>query len=249
MMLNCHHTSADTILFIADVHLPLQVDAGVSQAFISFMQSKAQEAQALYILGDLFDGWIGDDLGLIAYEPIIQLLANYTQSGHKLFIGLGNRDFLLKSDFATATGAVLLPDETEILLGAEKAVLLHGDTLCTDDVDYLAMRALFTLPAWQEQALQKSPAERMQMAQQLKAASEGQKSDKSADIMDVTQKGLDDLLQNHSNIKHIIHGHTHKPMQHPAYKGVTRWVLGDWQPETTYLSWNHDLFQLNTYIS
>lgn len=229
---------SQNILFIADVHLPLQVDAPISQAFLNFMQTKALEAQTLYILGDLFDGWIGDDVGLVTYAPFISALAEYTGSGRSLYVGLGNRDFLLKSDFAKATGAVLLGDETEIELGNEKAVLLHGDTLCTDDVDYLKMRTLFTNPNWQAQALLKTPAERMAIAQQLKAASEGQKGSKSAEIMDVTQPGIDDLLSRHPQVKYIIHGHTHRPMQHAPYRGVTRWVLGDWRPATEYLHWN-----------
>lgn len=226
-------------LFIADVHLPLQKEAPISKAFLNFMQTKALEASTLYILGDLFDGWIGDDVGLVAYAPFISALAEYTQSGRALYVGLGNRDFLLKSDFAQATGAILLDDETEVELGDEKAVLLHGDTLCTDDVDYLKMRAWFTNPDWQTQALQKSPAERLAIAQQLKAASEGQKNAKSAEIMDATQAGIEELLNRHPSVQHIIHGHTHRPMQHPPYRGVTRWVLGDWRPETTYLAWQN----------
>ncbi|MBD3767174.1 MAG: UDP-2,3-diacylglucosamine diphosphatase [Gammaproteobacteria bacterium] len=235
------------ILFIADVHLPLQVDASISQVFLNFMQTKALEAQTLYILGDLFDGWIGDDVGLVAYAPFISALAKYTGSGRSLYVGLGNRDFLLKSDFAQATGAILLGDETEIELGNEKAVLLHGDTLCTDDVDYLKMRTLFTNADWQAQALQKSPTERMAIAEQLKAASEGQKSIKSAVVMDATQTGIDELLSRHANVKHIIHGHTHRPMQHAPYRGVTRWVLGDWRPETEYLYWNGQQLKLESF--
>ena len=235
---------SNNIIFIADVHLPLQADSAISHAFLTFMQTKALEVQTLYILGDLFDGWIGDDVGLVAYAPFISALADYTRSGRSLYVGLGNRDFLLKSNFAQATGAILLGDETEIELGHEKAVLLHGDTLCTDDVDYLKMRALFTNPDWQAQALQKTPAERMAIAQQLKAASEGQKGVKSADIMDATQTGIDDLLSRHAKVQHIIHGHTHRPMQHAPYRGVTRWVLGDWRPQTHYLCWDGQQLRL-----
>lgn len=240
---------SENILFIADVHLPMQVGSPISQAFLNFMQTKALEAQTLYILGDLFDGWIGDDVGLVAYAPFISALAEFTRSGHSLYVGLGNRDFLLKSDFAQATGASLLGDETEIQLGETCAVLLHGDTLCTDDVDYLKMRALFTHPDWQAQALAKSPAERLQIAQQLKAASERKKSEKSEAIMDVTQLGIDDLLSRHTQVQHIIHGHTHRPMQHEPIQGVTRWVLGDWRPDTQYLLWNGKHLQLIPFSS
>ena len=238
---------SNNIIFIADVHLPPLVDSSISQAFLNFMQTKALEAQTLYILGDLFDGWIGDDVGLVAYAPFISALAEYTRSGRSLYVSLGNRDFLLKSDFAQATGAILLGDETEIELGNEKAVLLHGDTLCTDDVDYLKMRALFTNPDWQAQALQKSPAERLAIAQQLKAASEGQKNAKSAEIMDATQAGIEELLNRHPSVQHIIHGHTHRPMQHRTNKRITRWVLGDWRPQTQYLCWNGQQLRLEDF--
>jgi len=241
---------SETIFFIADVHLPTQVDSPIAEAFLQFMQTKALEAQTLYILGDLFDGWIGDDVGLVTYAPFISALAEYTQSGRSLYVGLGNRDFLLKSEFTQATGARLLNDETEIQIGQYKAVLLHGDTLCTEDIDYLKMRALFTNPDWQAQALAKSPSERMKIAQQLKAASEGQKSEKSTEMMDVTQEGVDELMARHPTVQHIIHGHTHRPMQHATVNGVTRWVLGDWKPEMSFLIWKNDQFALeNFYIS
>lgn len=238
---------SETIFFIADVHLPLQVDAPVSQFFLNFMQTKAIEADSLYILGDLFDGWIGDDVGLVAYAPFISALKQFSHTGRKLYVGLGNRDFLMKTDFAQATGATLLTDETEISLGQHKAVLLHGDTLCTDDVEYLKMRALFTHPDWQAQALAKSPAERLHIAQQLKAASEGQKSEKSAEIMDVTQLGVEQLITRHPTVNNIIHGHTHRPMQHPPIHGVTRWVLGDWRPEAVYLIWKNQQLRLENF--
>ena len=141
----------------------------------------------------------------------------------------------------------MLTDETEIQLGQHKAVLLHGDTLCTDDVEYLKMRALFTHPDWQAQALAKSPAERLHIAQQLKAASEGQKSEKSAEIMDVTQRGVEQLTARHPTENNIIHGHTHRPMQHPPIHGVTRWVLGDWRPEAVYLIWKNQQLRLENF--
>jgi len=226
------------ILFIADVHLPPQVDHPISQAFIAFMQSKAREASHLYILGDLFDGWLGDDIGLVMYAPIIQQLAHYTQSGHQLSVCLGNRDFLLKTDFAAATGAELLADETEIQLGAEIALLCHGDTLCTGDTEYLALRQTLHNPDWQTQILQKTATERLAFAQQLKDSSRYEKHQKEAAIMDVTTEGTSDLLNRHPNITHIIHGHTHKPNHHCLANNKHRWVVSDWHANPIQLiSW------------
>ncbi len=225
------------IFFIADVHLPPQVDHPISQAFINFIQGKAQQAEHLYILGDLFDGWLGDDLGLIMYAPIIQVLADYTQKGHKLSICTGNRDFLLKADFAAATGAKLLQDETEITLGTEIALLLHGDTLCTDDVEYLILRETLHDSNWQTQILQKTAAERVAFAQQLKQNSKMGKDQKNDLIMDVTLKGITDLLSFHSDITHIIHGHTHKPNHYNLANNLHRWVVSDWSNELITLVW------------
>ena len=227
------------IFFIADVHLPPQVDHPISQVFINFIQGKAQQAEHLYILGDLFDGWLGDDLGLIMYAPIIQVLADYTQKGHKLSICTGNRDFLLKADFAAATGAKLLQDETEIILGTEVALLLHGDTLCTDDVEYLLLRETLHDSNWQTQILQKTAAERVAFAQQLKQNSKMGKDQKNDLIMDVTLKGITDLLSFHSDITHIIHGHTHKPNHHNLANNLHRWVVSDWSNELiTLVCWD-----------
>lgn len=227
------------IFFIADVHLPPQVDHPISQAFINFIQGKAQQAEHLYILGDLFDGWLGDDLGLIMYAPIIQVLADYTQKGHKLSICTGNRDFLLKADFAAATGAKLLQDETEIILGTEVALLLHGDTLCTDDVEYLLLRETLYDSNWQTQILQKTAAERVAFAQQLKQNSKMGKDQKNDLIMDVTLKGITDLLSFHSEITHVIHGHTHKPNHHNLANNLHRWVVSDWSNELiTLVCWD-----------
>lgn len=226
------------IHFIADVHLPPQVDAPLTQAFLHFMRTHALEAEALYILGDLFDGWLGDDVGLLQYAPVIQALAHFSQTGRQLQIGKGNRDFLLKETFAQATGCQLLAEVSTITLDKQQCLLLHGDTLCTDDVDYLAMRKQFTTDTWQADILSKPVEERIRIAQQLKAASEHSKIHKTTEIMDVTTLGLDQLLDNYPDASVIIHGHTHRPKLHPPYRHVHRYVLGDWRPSADYLHWD-----------
>lgn len=240
---------ANNMIFIADVHLPPQADALLTKAFLQFMQTTAKEADALYILGDLFDGWLGDDIGIIAYATVIQALSDYTRLGKALYVGLGNRDFLLKAAFAQATGATLLDDETEIQLdGNNKAVLLHGDTLCTDDTAYLTMRAIMFNPAWQAEQLKKSATERIAIAQQLRDASSSEKQNKQEAIMDVTTMGVSELVQRHPTVNHIIHGHTHRPMKHSENTSVTRWVLGDWRPQAIYLQWKNNQLALQTFL-
>lgn len=239
-------STASNIIFIADVHLPPQMDAPLTQAFLQFMHTTAREADELYILGDLFDGWLGDDIGLIAYSTVVTTLRDYTQQGKTLYVGRGNRDFLLKADFAQATGAKLLDDETEIQFGDNKAVLLHGDTLCTDDTEYLKMRAIMFNPAWQAEQLKKSAAERIAIAQQLRDASRSDKQSKEEQIMDVTASGISELVQRHPHVGHIIHGHTHRPMKHEK-DSPTRWVLGDWRPHAIYLQWQDQQLTLKTF--
>lgn len=230
------------ILFIADIHLSTQMDDPLNRTFLSFMHRKARQASHLYILGDLFDAWLGDDLGLIVYAPIIKALADYTQAGHQLSICTGNRDFLLKQYFALATGAQLLGDETEIQLGQEKAVLLHGDTLCTDDTAYLKLRTMLHNPEWQAQILQKSAAERIAFAQQLKQGSRSDKHQKSSEIMDVTDVGIEALLDKHPEVRHIIHGHTHRPAHHLITNNKHRWVVSDWDVNPIQiLSWEEKI--------
>jgi UDP-2,3-diacylglucosamine hydrolase len=226
------------IYFIADIHLSPKIDDAINQHFLSFLHTKALQADTLYILGDLFDGWLGDDMGLVMYAPIIQALHDYTQTGRTLFVGLGNRDFLLKSDFAKATGAQLLADEVEISLGNHRAVILHGDTLCTDDHAYLALRNMVQNPEWQAWALSLAPAERLANLAKMKDQSATETALKSNEIMDVTDTGVTELFNRHPTCNIVIHGHTHRPMVHDLDNNKQRWVLGDWQPNARICSWD-----------
>lgn len=224
------------ILFTADVHLPVQVEHPLTQSFLSFLSDKARQADTLIILGDLFEVWLGDDLGLTLYDPVIQALRDYTQAGHRLDVCHGNRDFLLGQDFASVTGAQLLTEETQLTLpDGTTAVLLHGDTLCTEDSDYLNLRKQLRNPSWQNDFLAKSTEERLVIARQLRQHSQLHNQHKTDSIMDVTQQGIDDLLARHPQITHIIHGHTHRPAHHQLSDGKHRWVLGDWRPDTQLL--------------
>lgn len=224
------------ILFTADVHLPTQVEHPLTQSFLSFLSTTARQADTLIILGDLFEVWLGDDLGMVLHAPVIQALSDYTRAGHALHVCHGNRDFLMGEAFASATDTRLLTEETRLTLpDGTTGVLLHGDTLCTEDRDYLTLRKQLRNAEWQTDFLAKSVEERLTIARQLRQQSQQQNQHKTDSIMDVTTQGIDALLARHPQATHIIHGHTHRPAHHLLADGRHRWVVGDWRPETQLL--------------
>ncbi|WP_423896040.1 UDP-2,3-diacylglucosamine diphosphatase [Candidatus Pelagadaptatus aseana] len=218
-----------TTLFISDLHLtPERPD--ITRAFQQFMTGKALEADTLYILGDFFEVWIGDDDDAPYVLNIIKWLREYSDSGHQLFFMCGNRDFLIGDNFAKAAGATLLSDPTVIDLYGIPTVLMHGDSLCTQDLEYMAFRQMSRAPAWQTELLAKPLAERRAIAQHLRQQSKSMSSMKAEDIMDVTPEEVVNTM-NQLGATRMIHGHTHRPNVHPLQLGDTqgeRMVLGDW---------------------
>ncbi len=225
-------------LFISDLHL-CDSRPHITNAFIQFLEKTAAKAQALYILGDFFEYWAGDDViefGL--HQPIINALKNLSTNGVKVFFMAGNRDFLIGEGFARATGLHILPDPSVIMLYGKPVLLSHGDALCTDDVAYLEFRAQVRNTAWQTQFLSQPLATRIATIEQLRIKSEQEKSTKSMQIMDVNAVAVGDCLRRFSYPPLFIHGHTHRPMQHfHTVDGKTceRWVLGDWYEQGSYL--------------
>lgn len=228
-------------VFISDLHL-CDSRPQITRAFIQFLEKTAAKAQALYILGDLFEYWAGDDVletGL--HQPIITALKNLNASSVKVFFMAGNRDFLIGEGFAKATGISILPDPSIIMLYGKPVLLSHGDALCTDDVAYQQFRRQVRNDAWQTQFLSQPLAMRITTIEQLRVNSEQEKSTKSMQIMDVNTAAIDDLLRRFSCPPLLIHGHTHRPMQHfHTIDGKTceRWVLGDWYEQGSYLELN-----------
>lgn len=200
----------------------------------------------MYILGDLFEYWLGDDVGIPANARFIDALAQLSQYGCGLTVMLGNRDFLLGAEFAKAAGANLLTeDELLVQLGDSQAVLMHGDTLCTDDTDYQKFRSLVRQPAWQENFLSQSIDERVRQAQALRKASIDANAHKQSAIMDVNPDAVSNCVQR-TQCSALIHGHTHRPATHnlPALD-ATRYVLGDWHPtHAKYLRWSATGFEM-----
>ncbi|MGH1485489.1 MAG: UDP-2,3-diacylglucosamine diphosphatase [Cellvibrionaceae bacterium] len=224
------------ILFISDLHLS-PTRPNITKAFLHFLSTQAKGAEALYILGDFFDAWVGDDDNTSEYNNIRQALKNYCDSGTTLYFMHGNRDFLLGEDFITSTGATLLSDPTVITLGSEKTLLMHGDSLCTKDTDYMAFREMVRNPTWQATMLAKSLEERKALAAQLRETSQSMNSIKAEDIMDVTPAEVISEMTKH-RCSRLIHGHTHRPARHSTPiddKAGERIVLGDWHDQGWYL--------------
>jgi len=223
------------ILFISDCHVdPARPE--VAEALTDFLDRRAAGAERLYLLGDLFEVWLGDDTPAGELEPVIEALRRRCADTETFFLA-GNRDFLLGRDFASRVGLSLL-DEPELLqLGERRVLLIHGDTLCTDDHDYQAFRAIVRSPAWQSEFLAKSLAERQQIAAGLRQDSTAAMAQKSMEIMDVNAQAVLDCFAS-QQVDTIIHGHTHRPGRHDYCGGLVRYVLGDWNPGPSFLSWN-----------
>ena len=224
-------------LFISDLHLSEERPAANEQ-FIGFLEGRAREAEALYILGDFFEYWIGDDDLEAPFNAVMAgLLRGLTRHGVPVYLMHGNRDFLLGEDFCRATGAQLLPDPSVIGIEGESTLLAHGDTLCTDDHDYQAWRRVARSQEWQREFLAKPRAERRQMILGLREKSKAVIQAKPADIMDVNDGAVVEALRAHG-VRRLVHGHTHRAGRHEhAVDGrrCERWVLPDWYGRGGYL--------------
>ncbi len=232
-------------LFISDLHLSPERPA-VTQAFYRFLETTAAMAEELYILGDFFDAWVGDDDDTPVFRDIELAIKKYKQArpeSQRVFFMHGNRDFMVGADFAKRTGITLLCDPTTIHLNGLKTLLMHGDSLCTLDSEYMEFRQMVRNPRWQEQIMQKPLEERKALAIQMKAASQSMNSIKAEDIMDVTPEEVTKVMTEQQTPL-LIHGHTHRPARHAFNLNkqvdgqkttAERIVLGDWHQQGWYL--------------
>ncbi len=219
-------------LFVADIHLQPEANHPINQAFQKFLTDEAPKAEALYILGDLFEMWVGDDIGLEQYASIIQQFKFLTDNGLPIYCQYGNRDFLMRESFWSATGIQLLAEPSEITLYQNNYLLLHGDSLCTDDKGYQRMRLILRNPVVQWVFLHLCRKRRLAIGQKMRQGSAQHSQNKPQAIMDVNPLTVRQLFKQHPNVAHIIHGHTHRPEHHLIESDNTtlhRWVLGDWQ--------------------
>ncbi|MEJ7670361.1 MAG: UDP-2,3-diacylglucosamine diphosphatase [Casimicrobiaceae bacterium] len=232
-----YESDVQSALFLSDLHLSPARPKAVA-AFQAFAAGPARDARAVYILGDLFDWWIGDDqLAEPFVAAIAQALRGVSEAGVALYIGHGNRDFLLGSQFALVTGATLLPETQVLDLFAIRTLLCHGDELCTDDVDYQRYRRRVRNPALQRRLLRLPYWARHTLASWLRRMSRNENALKAEAIMDVNSRAVEDAFRTHS-AQRMIHGHTHRPARHlHDIDGVAceRWVLADWHDRGQYL--------------
>jgi len=219
------------ILFISDLHLCPERPQ-TTRLFLEFLSGRASQAKALYILGDLFEYWAGDDdINDEHHQSVIRGMRALSESGTSLYVMHGNRDFLMGQGFAKATGATLLHDPVSIDLYGKKAVLTHGDTLCTDDKEYQQFRNVVRNLEWQQEFLASPLAQRKATIAELRGRSEQAKSYKDSAIMDVNQGAVNEFLREHGYPSLLIHGHTHRPARHQIEvdgKRCERIVLADW---------------------
>jgi UDP-2,3-diacylglucosamine hydrolase len=229
---------SNTCLFISDLHLCAS-RPHITTAFLSFLKNTATTANTLYVLGDLFEYWAGDDdINSAFHQQIITAFRSLADSGVKIFLMHGNRDFLINQGFCTAAKVTLLKDPTLIELHGQRTLLSHGDDLCTDDVTYQSFRHQVRDKDWQTEFLNLPLAVRKKQIEAIRTRSDQEKSQKSAQIMDVNPDAVSALLQTYYYPKLLIHGHTHRPNQHQIQideHHITRWVLGDWYEQGSYL--------------
>ena len=218
-------------VIISDLHLH-ESDPALYGKFKRFLSSKVNGFDKLFILGDLFETWIGDDNESEFNKNVIEILKKVSANGIKIFLMHGNRDFLIGDNFCSSINAELLSDYHIYEDGASKILLLHGDTLCTDDVRYQEFRKLVRDKSWQDDFLSKSLKERFDLASGLREMSNEETGDKKNEIMDVNQESVS-KISNEFSIKKMIHGHTHRPFIHED-KNLVRVVLSDWENEVNY---------------
>lgn len=221
-------------LFISDLHLSPANPELITLA-VKFLQGEqAQQADRIYILGDIFNTWLGDDLIPAEFAPFVTQLQKLSQQGKLLYLMVGNRDFMLGKSFADLCGAELLADPTLIELGGKPVLLMHGDSLCIDDVAYQRYRRWVRNRFLQWCFLRLPQRFRQRISDKIKQQSKQQKQYKAAMIMDVNSDAVNQVMQQHQTSL-IIHGHTHRPAIHQLAANVYRVVLGDWQQQPSYL--------------
>lgn len=235
------------IHFISDLHLA-QDRPENTQRFLAYLDSLSSNVSELYILGDLFDVWVGDDDPTPPNEEVKKQFNQLAKKGIRVYFLAGNRDFLIGEAFFNATQVICLEDEIIIDLFGVKTLLMHGDLLCTDDVEYQQFRALTHTPEWQEDILSKPLAERLAIAQHFRQESHLNKKEKSAGIMDVNETTVVNALEKH-RVQRLIHGHTHRPNIHSHTANnqtAERFVLAEWDTSGSVLDWTENGFEVTS---
>jgi len=234
------------VLFISDLHLSQEYPDSLAR-FEDFSSNLPKDIGHIFLLGDVFDFWIGDDgAETLGHHNIEKQLRHMSSSGIKLSFLPGNRDFLVGQDFAIRTGCRLLPDPSIIDIEGEQIYLTHGDALCTDDIEHQRNRSVLLSSKWQKAFLDKPIEDRLDTALRLRQKSEDSKQAKPMSMMDINQSHLEDIMRK-SQVRTVIHGHTHKPAVHEFdLDGMSakRYVLGDWYTQNSVLAFRDGEFIL-----
>jgi len=241
-------------LFVSDVHLDASAPEAQRQ-FTDFLRTRGSSTsapdapvRALYILGDLFESWVGDDDAADERSGVLTALRELTASGVACFLLHGNRDFLIGEDFCRQTGCQLLPDPVVAEIGGERVLLTHGDALCTDDHSYQELRSIVRTPAWQRRFLSLPLADRQLLANEARAGSRAHTARTIPKIMDVNAAAVTAAFKA-ARVRRIIHGHTHRPAVHDALvdgQPVQRIVLGAWYEQGSYLAYENGRYELRS---
>jgi UDP-2,3-diacylglucosamine hydrolase len=234
-------------LFVSDLHLDAQ-HPEITRQFLAFLAGSATEADALYILGDLFEVWIGDDDPDPEKRRIVAGLRGLTDSGVPCYVMHGNRDFLLGEQFCADTGCRMLEDPTIIQLHGDRVLTMHGDALCTDDHSYQNLRAMVRDPGWQRMFMALSPQQRLTLADEARAGSKAHIAQAMSSIMDVNADAVAAAMRG-AGVKLLLHGHTHRPNVHRFEldgSPAARIVLGDWYEQGSVLRWDERGYDLSS---
>lgn len=234
-------------LFVSDLHLEAE-RPDIGDQFINFLQTDAVEAEDLYILGDLFEAWVGDDDPNAHYARIKIALRKVVDKGTPVYFMHGNRDFMVGQQFASETGVRILDDPYPLKLYGQTVLLSHGDAFCLDDVQYQQVRKMTRNPEWQASILAKPLKERLAIAAEARRKSHEQTRNMDMEIMDVNQEEVKRVIEEHG-VDVLVHGHTHRPAVHTVDLGrrkAKRIVLGDWYTQGSVLRWDQRGPELKT---
>lgn len=234
-----------TTLFISDLHLD-DNRPDTTALLLRFLEQEATGAEALYILGDLFEYWLGDDAPSECSLTVAKALADLGDQGVACYFQHGNRDFLLQAGYADRAGLTLLPEEHVLDLYGQRVLLMHGDSLCTDDIEYQQFRSQVRDPAWQREFLAQSAQQRLRVARVARDASAAHKGETAMAIMDVNAGEVLKRFERHG-VQRLIHGHTHRPAVHDLTaneQAAQRIVLGDWYTRGSVLRVTPDGYDL-----
>ena len=228
-----------TTLFVSDLHLEAD-RPDIGEQFINFLKTDVMEAEDLYILGDLFEAWVGDDDPNTHYAKIKMAIRKVVDKGIPVYFMHGNRDFMIGRQFANETGVEILEDPYPVTMYGQKTLLSHGDAMCIDDKQYQRVRSMVRDPAWQKTILQKPLKERLRIAAEARRQSLEQTINMDLSIMDVNPDEVIRVMRKHG-VDVLVHGHTHRPDVHTVDLGsrkAKRIVLGDWYTQGSVLRWD-----------